>query len=111
MFWDIHEPVEGQYHFPSDGSEADLLGFLKECEKANIYVNLRFGPYVCAEWNYGGFPVWLRNKEGIVFRTMNDIFLEKMALFVDKTLDIVTKAGLMAEGILYFISKFSEFLI
>mmetsp|Transcript_27947 Transcript_27947/g.47203 ORF Transcript_27947/g.47203 Transcript_27947/m.47203 type:complete len:770 (+) Transcript_27947:44-2353(+) len=97
VFWDIHEPEEGVFHFPQDGSSADLVGFLRECEKANILVNLRFGPYVCAEWNYGGFPVWLRNKEGVVFRTMNDIFLEKMALFVDATLDVVTEAGLMAQ--------------
>lgn len=25
---------------------------------AGLYVVLRYGPYVCAEWNYGGFPAW-----------------------------------------------------
>lgn len=51
VFWDIHEPKEGVFHFPRDGSSADLVGFLRDCEEAGIYVNLRFGPYVCAEWN------------------------------------------------------------
>ena len=46
VFWDIHEPVEGQYYFPNDGSSADLVKFLTECKNQDIFVNLRFGPYV-----------------------------------------------------------------
>ncbi len=79
-----------------DGSSNDLVAFIKECEVQGLYVNLRFGPYVCAEWNYGGFPAWLRQIEDISFRTMNDPFLNKMKAFVDKTIDVVQSSNLLA---------------
>lgn len=44
-----------------------------------MYVNIRIGPYVCAEWNYGGFPEWLREIPGIVFRNYNKPFMDAMA--------------------------------
>ena len=96
VFWDIHEPKEGEYYFPSDGSSDDVVAFIKECQAQGVYVNLRFGPYVCAEWNYGGFPVWLRDIKDITYRTMNDQFLEKMTQFVDATLAVVSDARLLA---------------
>jgi beta-galactosidase GanA len=96
VFWDIHEPTEGSFYFPSDGSSADLNQFIRECANQGLYVNLRFGPYVCAEWNYGGFPAWLREIEDVQFRTMNDPFLERVTRFVDKTLEVVSQGGLLA---------------
>ena len=98
VFWDIHEPEEGVYFFPSDGSSNDIVAFINECQAQGIYVNLRFGPYVCAEWNYGGFPVWLRDVDDITFRTMNDPFLAKMTSFIDATLKVVTDANLLASA-------------
>jgi hypothetical protein len=96
IFWDIHEPEEGVYYFPSDGSNADIVAFIQECQAQGVYVNLRFGPYVCAEWNYGGFPVWLREIDGITFRTMDENYLAKMASFVDAAIQVVTDAKLLA---------------
>ena len=96
VFWDIHEPTDGEFYFPRDGSSSDILLFIEECGKQGLFVNLRFGPYVCGEWNYGGFPAWLRDIDGIQFRTMNDPFLDRVARFVDTTLDLVASAGLLA---------------
>lgn len=31
----------------------DLVKFVKTVAEAGLYVHLRIGPYVCAEWNYG----------------------------------------------------------
>ena len=36
-----------------------------------MFVTLRIGPYVCAEWDNGGLPVWLGFKEGMQFREVN----------------------------------------
>ena len=36
------------------------------------------GPYVCAEYQYGGFPIWLRDIPGIEFRTYNEPFMREM---------------------------------
>lgn len=70
--WNLHEPQKGQFNF--DGS-ADLERFLQTCAKYNMHVILRPGPYICAEWDFGGFPYWLLKEEGIVFRTNNSIYL------------------------------------
>ncbi|KAM7509669.1 hypothetical protein LguiA_020122 [Lonicera macranthoides] len=52
----------------------DLVHFIKLVQEAGLYVHLRIGPYICAEWNFGGFPVWLKYVPGIAFRTDNEPF-------------------------------------
>jgi beta-galactosidase len=54
--WNIHEPTEGHYNFEGI---ADIVRFLKLCQQYGLYVILRPGPYICAEWDFGGFPGWL----------------------------------------------------
>ncbi|KAK3040335.1 hypothetical protein RJ639_026740, partial [Escallonia herrerae] len=72
IFWNAHEPLRRQYDFSGN---LDFIRFLKTVQDAGLYVILRIGPYVCAEWNYGGFPVWLHNIPGIEFRTTNTAFM------------------------------------
>lgn len=51
LFWNLHEFKRGQ---PYDLSgRADWPLFVEKAAKAGLFVNLRIGPYVCAEWNYG----------------------------------------------------------
>ncbi|KAK2631425.1 hypothetical protein EUGRSUZ_L02927 [Eucalyptus grandis] len=49
-FWSGHEPVRGQYYF--EGSY-DIVKFVKLVGSSGMYLHLRIGPYVCAEWNFG----------------------------------------------------------
>ena len=58
VFWNGHEPAQGQYHF---ADRYDLVRFLKLVKQAGLYAHLRIGPYVCAEWNFGYRtpPPWL----------------------------------------------------
>lgn len=98
VFWSIHEPTEpGVYYFPRDGSNADLVEFIQECERQGLWVNLRFGPYVCAEWNFGGFPMWLKGLNNITFRTMDQQWLDAMESFITATVDVVDQAKLFAK--------------
>ncbi|KAF6159860.1 hypothetical protein GIB67_032944 [Kingdonia uniflora] len=53
-------------------------------------------PYVCAEWNYGGFPVWLHNMPGIALRTDNEIYKNEMQNFTTLIVDMVRKEKLFA---------------
>jgi len=81
VFWNGHEPSPGQYYF---GGRYDLVQFIKLVQQAGLYVHLRIGPFVCAEWNFGGFPVWLKYVPGIEFRTDNEPFKEAMQKFTAK---------------------------
>ncbi|KAI8322136.1 hypothetical protein GQ54DRAFT_260554 [Martensiomyces pterosporus] len=86
VFWNMHEKVKGQYDFSTD--RANLPLFLETARQNGLFVMLRIGPYVCAEWNYGGFPHWLRYEKDIVFRTNSEPFMREMAKFVAKVVDI-----------------------
>lgn len=72
--WNLHEPIPGKLNF--DGI-ADVESFLKLAHKLNILVMLRAGPYVCAEWDLGGFPAWLlAEKPAVKLRSSDPAFLQ-----------------------------------
>ncbi|KAI8930128.1 glycosyl hydrolases family 35-domain-containing protein [Entophlyctis helioformis] len=87
VFWNLNEPQEGVYDFATGYGNLPL--FIRLAQEAGLYVNLRIGPYVCAEWNYGGLPVWLLDKPGIEFRTWNQPFMDAMETFIVKVLQVV----------------------
>ncbi|TKY67244.1 Beta-galactosidase 8 [Spatholobus suberectus] len=93
VFWNLHEPVRGQYNFEGRG---DLVRFVKAVAAAGLYVHLRIGPYACAEWNYGGFPLWLHFIPGIQFRTDNEPFKKEMKRFTAKIVDMMKQENLYA---------------
>jgi len=41
------------------------------------------------QWNYGGFPEWLKREPGIVFRDNNQPFMNEMAAWMATLVDIV----------------------
>ncbi|KAG6534679.1 hypothetical protein ZIOFF_008582 [Zingiber officinale] len=91
VFWNGHEPSPGQYYF---GGNYDLVRFIKLVKQAGLYVHLRIGPYVCAEWNFGGFPIWLKYVPGISFRTNNGPFKAAMESFTEKIVSMMKSEGL-----------------
>ncbi|XP_043823755.1 beta-galactosidase isoform X2 [Dromiciops gliroides] len=80
--WNFHEPVPGMYRFSGD---YDLEYFLQVAQEVGLLVILRPGPYICAEWDMGGLPAWLLEKQSIVLRSSDDDYLEA----VDKWLGVL----------------------
>uniref|UniRef100_A0A8C6XNR3 Galactosidase beta 1 n=1 Tax=Naja naja TaxID=35670 RepID=A0A8C6XNR3_NAJNA len=70
--WNFHEPEPGVYNFRDD---RDLEYFLKLADEIGLLVILRAGPYICAEWDMGGLPAWLLEKESIVLRSSDPDYL------------------------------------
>ncbi|XP_059434788.1 beta-galactosidase 3-like isoform X1 [Corylus avellana] len=93
VFWNGHEPSPGNYNFQG---RFDLVRFIKTVHEAGLYVHLRIGPYVCAEWNFGGFPVWLKYVPGISFRTDNEPFKLAMQKFTQKIVQMMKDENLFA---------------
>ncbi|KAK6118449.1 hypothetical protein DH2020_047866 [Rehmannia glutinosa] len=91
VFWNVHEPSPGNYNFEG---RYDLVRFVKTIQKAGLYAHLRIGPYVCAEWNFGGFPVWLKYVPGISFRTDNEPFKMAMRGFTEKIVNLMKSENL-----------------
>lgn len=93
VFWNNHEPERGQYYFEG---RFDLVRFVKAVQEAGLYVHLRIGPYACAEWNYGGFPMWLHFIPGIQFRTTNTPYKNEMERFLGKIVSLMKEENLFA---------------
>ncbi|XP_023536059.1 beta-galactosidase 5-like [Cucurbita pepo subsp. pepo] len=93
VFWNVHEPSPGNYDFEG---RYDLVRFIKTVQRVGLHVHLRIGPYVCAEWNFGGFPVWLKYVPGISFRTDNEPFKMAMQGFTQKIVLMMKNEKLFA---------------
>lgn len=62
--WNWHE--RKMPRSPQDDSclnMKELDDFLKMAEDFGLYVIVRPGPYICAEWSGGGFPQWVMQKK------------------------------------------------
>ncbi|HUO07835.1 MAG TPA: beta-galactosidase [Phycisphaerae bacterium] len=61
LAWDVHEPDEPAS--PDDFSKLqkmdDISDFIQTARDLGLYVIIRPGPYICAEWDRGGLPGWL----------------------------------------------------
>jgi beta-galactosidase len=84
--WNFHEPQEGKFDFSGDH---DLGAFLVQVKKLGMYAIVRVGPYYCAEWDNGGYPIWLKFKKGVRVREDNKEFEKYVDRFFDKLLPIV----------------------
>ncbi|KAG9442709.1 hypothetical protein H6P81_018563 [Aristolochia fimbriata] len=93
VFWNVHEPVEGQLDFSGN---FDLVKFIKTVEEAGMWVILRLGPFIEAEWNHGGLPYWLREVKNITFRTNNEPYKYYMKKYAQMIVDMMKKEKLFA---------------
>jgi len=93
VFWNIHEPVEGQFNF---NGNYDLVKFIKLIGEQGMYVTLRIGPFIQAEWNHGGIPYWLREVPDIIFRSNNGPFKQYMKKYAKMIIDKMKEEKLFA---------------
>lgn len=95
LFWNVHEPEPGKWDFSGN---LDFVEFIKEAQKAGLWVIVRPGPYVCAEWEFGGFPGWLLKDEDLKVRSQDPRFLEPAMAYLKKVCSMleplqITKGG------------------
>ena len=81
IFWNIHEQREGEFDFTGNN---DVAEFCRLAQKNGMYVIVRPGPYVCAEWEMGGLPWWLLKKKDIRLRERDPYFMERVKIFEQK---------------------------
>lgn len=94
MCWNLHEPQEGKFDF---SGMLDVVKFIEIAEELGLYVIVRPGPYICAEWEMGGLPAWLLKNKGIYLRSSDPVYLEKLKNYLDKILPML-KPHTIEEG-------------
>lgn len=81
VFWNYHERQPGVFDF---SGQADLGKFIKIAQEEGMFVILRPGPYVCAEWDFGGYPAWLQQNREMVYRSNDDAFLAACERYITR---------------------------
>jgi beta-galactosidase len=87
VFWNYHETEKGKFDFTT-GSH-DLGAFLQTAQDVGLYATVRVGPYDCAEWDSGGYPIWLRSEPNLKVRADNPAFLNGVDKFWEQLFPIV----------------------
>ncbi len=87
VFWNFHEPTPGHFDF---SGQRDIAEYLRTAQQVGLHVILRPGPYVCAEWELGGYPGWLFADTSIVLRSTDPKFTKPAEAWLDTLGKVVT---------------------
>eukprot|EP00928_Gymnodinium_smaydae_P005439 TRINITY_DN11850_c0_g1_i1.p1 TRINITY_DN11850_c0_g1~~TRINITY_DN11850_c0_g1_i1.p1 ORF type:complete len:734 (-),score=100.90 TRINITY_DN11850_c0_g1_i1:84-2285(-) len=88
--WNFHEESEGVFDFSTLGK--DVVRFVQLAQSHGLQVILRPGPYICAEWDFGGLPAWLipyAYEQGMRLRTYDKKFLSYVDRFWSRLFTLV----------------------
>ena len=106
VFWNIHEQKEGQFDFTGNN---DIAAFVRQAQKNGMYVIVRPGPYVCAEWEMGGLPWWLLKKKDIKLRERDPYFMERVKIFEKKVAEQLAPLTIQRGGPIIMVQVENEY--
>ena len=86
--WNWHEPEPGRFDFEG---ERDLNHFMELAIDLGLYLVARPGPYICAEWEFGGFPTWLMQIAGIQLRHYDPLYLRYVDRYFEQVLPLIAR--------------------
>ena len=82
IFWNYHESKPGIFDFKTGNK--NIAEFIRICQQEGMWVLLRPGPYVCAEWDFGGLPTYLLKIPDIKIRCMDDRYMKAVTGYVNR---------------------------
>jgi beta-galactosidase len=81
VFWNLHEPQPETYNF---SGQLDIAEYIRTAQEEGLFVILRPGPFVCAEWEFGGMPAWLLKDPTLMVRSSDPRFIAASGRFLSK---------------------------
>lgn len=106
VFWNYHNTAPGVWDFKSGNH--DLAEFIRTAQQEGLFVILRPGPYVCAEWEFGGYPWWLQNNKELAIRN-NKPFLDSCKIYVQKIAEQIKDLQVTHGGPIIMVQVENEF--
>lgn len=82
IFWNYHEVTEGVFDFRT--GNRDIAAFVRLCQQEGMWVLFRPGPYVCAEWDFGGLPTYLLKIPDIKIRCMDPRYMKAANRYITR---------------------------
>jgi len=102
VFWNYHEPEEGKANL------GDFEDFIKLVHELGFYLIARPGPYVCAEWERGGFPSWVAAKR-FPLRTTHPASLETSQHWFNLVLPVIQRHQITLGGPIIMVQVENEY--
>ena len=106
IFWNIHEQQEGVFDFTGQN---DVAEFCRLAQKNGMYVIVRPGPYVCAEWEMGGLPWWLLKKKDVRLREPDEFFMAAVDRFEQKVAEQLAPLTIQQGGPIIMVQVENEY--
>lgn len=85
--WNFHQPIAGVT--PDFSEWRDLGRFIDLAGELGLDVIVRPGPYICAEWDNGGFPAWVTAAPGVRLRRRNEVFEQLVGEWFDQLIPVI----------------------
>ena len=95
IFWNYHETEEDVFDFSS--GNRNLADFFRIVQEEDLWLIIRPGPYVCAEWELGGIPPYLLRIPDISLRCMDERYMAAVERYISK-LAVELKPFLITNG-------------
>ncbi|KAK5649400.1 hypothetical protein RI129_000429 [Pyrocoelia pectoralis] len=80
--WNLHEFEMNHFDF-------DLQAFLRIAQEEDLLAIVRPGPYISAEWDFGGLPSWLLRDKEFNPRTSNSSFMKHVTRYFNILLPLL----------------------
>ncbi|TNF37385.1 MAG: beta-galactosidase [Bacteroidetes bacterium] len=87
LFWNHHEITEGIYDFRT--GNRDISQFISAAAEEGMWVIIRPGPYVCAEWEFGGIPPYLLRYNDLKVRCMDPRYMRAVERYISRLSDVL----------------------
>ncbi len=81
IFWNYHEQKANVFDFKTENR--NVAEFISTCQQEGMWVLLRPGPYVCAEWDLGGIPPYLLKYPDIKLRCMDPRYINAAKRYIE----------------------------
>ena len=101
-FWNYHEQREGKVDL------SEFEAFVKLVHEMGFMMIARPGPYVCAEWERGGFPSWVAAKR-FPLRTTNPESLRTSQHWYSEVLPIIMQNQVTLGGPIIMVQVENEY--
>ncbi|WP_243400263.1 glycoside hydrolase family 35 protein [Arthrobacter glacialis] len=85
--WNFHQPRADAA--PDFTGWKDIARFVTLAGDAGLDVIVRPGPYICAEWDNGGFPSWAISNPDMVLRSSDPLFTGVVEEWFDALLPVI----------------------
>jgi beta-galactosidase len=87
FFWNYHESVPHRFDFTTENR--NLAEFMQIVQEEEMWLLVRPGPYVCAEWDFGGLPPYLLASPDIKIRCLDPQYMSAVERYVREISNII----------------------